>query len=84
MATDSLNLWPLFFVANDPKKPVNSFLKYSGLGVQMLVTLGVGAWLGMKLDAYLELKFPVFLITFVFLLFGGIMYQLYRSLNKDE
>lgn len=62
----------------------NSFIKYSGLGVQMLVTLGVGAWLGLKLDQYLNLKFPVFLITFIFVLFGGLMYQLYRTLNKDE
>jgi F0F1-type ATP synthase assembly protein I len=73
-----------FFVEKDPKKPVNSFLKYSSLGMQMLITLGVGAWLGLKLDAYLGLRFPLFLISFVFLLFGGIMYQLYRSLNKEE
>ncbi len=65
------------------EKEPNSFLKYSGLGLQMLATLGIGAWLGVKLDEYLELKFPVFLITFVFVLFGGIMYQLYRTLNKD-
>jgi hypothetical protein len=39
--------------------------------------------LGMKLDQYFELTFPVFLITFVFVLFGGIMYQLYKTLNKD-
>lgn len=67
----------------DNKNQANSFLKYSSLGLQMLVTLGVGAWLGYKLDHYLGLTFPVFLITFVFLLFGGVMYQLYRSLNKD-
>ncbi|MBX2895137.1 MAG: AtpZ/AtpI family protein [Cyclobacteriaceae bacterium] len=65
------------------QKPANSFLKYSGLGLQMLVTIGVGAWLGYKLDQYLQLKFPVFLLTFVFLLFGGVMYQLYRTLNKE-
>jgi F0F1-type ATP synthase assembly protein I len=65
-----------------PKK-YNSFLKYSGLGLQMLATIGAGAWAGMKLDDYFEMKFPVFLITLVFLLFGGVMYQLYRSLNKD-
>jgi F0F1-type ATP synthase assembly protein I len=64
-------------------KPINSFLKYSGLGLQMLVTIGVGAWLGHKLDQYLQLKFPVFLLMFVFLLFGGVMYQLYRMLNKE-
>lgn len=65
------------------EKPNNSFAKYSGLGLQMLVTIGVGAWLGYKLDQYLELKFPVFLLMFVFLLFGGVMYQLYRMLNKE-
>lgn len=64
-------------------KQPNSLIKYSGLGLQMLVTLGVGAWLGLKLDQYLELKYPVFLIIFVFLLFGGLMYQLYKTLNKD-
>ena len=68
---------------SEQKKPANSFLKYSGLGLQMLATIGVGAWLGQKLDQYLGLKFPVFLLTFVFVLFGGVMYQLYRMLNKD-
>jgi len=67
----------------DQKKPVNNFLKFSGLGLQMLVSIGIGAWLGMKLDQYLGLQFPVFLLTFVFVIFGGMMYQLYRSLNKD-
>lgn len=66
---------------DDNNKPANTFLKFSGLGLQMLISIGVGAWLGMKLDQYLELKFPVFLLTFVFLIFGALMYQLYRSLN---
>lgn len=78
-----MNLWLIYFMKQKNDKPVNQFLKYSGLGLQMLVTLGIGAWLGIKLDNYLGLEFPVFLLTFVFLLFGGIMYQLYRSLNKE-
>lgn len=68
---------------NKDNKPINSFVKFSGLGLQMLATIGVGAWLGHKLDQYLQLKFPVFLLAFVFLLFGGVMYQLYRMLNKE-
>jgi F0F1-type ATP synthase assembly protein I len=68
---------------DDKKKPVNAFLKFSGLGLQMLAAIGLGAWLGMKLDHYFEFKFPVFLLTFVFVIFGGMMYQLYRSLNND-
>lgn len=73
----------LFFMRNNKKEPINNLIKYSGLGIQMLVSIGVGAWLGLKLDQYLGLKFPLFLITFVFVIFGGLMYQLYRSLNKD-
>jgi Putative F0F1-ATPase subunit Ca2+/Mg2+ transporter len=72
-----------FFMEEDHKKPTNTFLKFSGLGLQMMVSIGIGAWLGMKLDQYLDLKFPIFLLTFVFMIFGGLMYQLYRSLNKD-
>ena len=68
---------------DDKKKQANSWLKLSGLGLQMLATIGSGVWLGLKLDRYLELKFPVFLLTFVFLIFGGMMFHLYRSLNKD-
>lgn len=64
------------------QKPYNDFLKYSGLGIQVLAGIGLAAWLGYKLDQYLELFFPVFLLLFVFVSFGGMMYQLYRSINK--
>lgn len=70
-------------MGDNQKKPSNNFLKFSGLGLQMLVSIGLGAWLGMKLDEYLKLQFPLFLLIFVFVIFGGLMYQLYRSLNKD-
>ena len=77
-------MWLYFFGSMpDKNENSNSFLKYISLGLQMVVTLGVGAWLGLKLDRYFELPFPVFLLTFVFILFGGIMYQLYRTLNKE-
>jgi len=70
--------------AFDPKKPKpsNDFLKYSSLGIQLVLGIGLAAWLGHKLDQYLDLKFPAFLLGFVFITFGGMMYQLYRSLNR--
>jgi hypothetical protein len=52
--------------------------------MQMVVTIGVAAWAGYKADQYLELKFPVFLLTLSFAAFGGIMYKLYRSITRDE
>jgi len=70
--------------ASDPKKqkPSNDFLKYSGLGLQLLAGIGLAAWLGYKLDQYLQFKFPLFLLSFVLITFSGMMFQLYRSLNK--
>jgi len=67
-----------------PKKqtPSDSYLKYSGLGLQLFVTIGVGAWAGHKLDQYVEIKFPAFLLSFVLIAFVGSMYFLYKALNK--
>jgi hypothetical protein len=72
--------------STDPKKPKlsnNSYLKYAGLGLQMLGVIGFSAWLGTKLDHYLRLTFPAFLLSFVFLAFTSVMVQLYRSVNKE-
>jgi len=60
----------------------NNFLKYSNLGLQLLLVIGVSSWIGLKLDGYLGFKFPVFLLTFMLLSFAGMMYKLYRSLNE--
>jgi F0F1-type ATP synthase assembly protein I len=61
----------------------NNYLKYSGLAFQLLAAIGVCGWLGYKLDSYLEIKFPAFLLLFGFLAFGGMMYQIYRSINNQ-
>lgn len=69
---------------NKKLRPINNYLKYSSLGIQLLAALGVFGWLGFELDQYLELKFPVFMLLFGFGAFGGMMYQVYRSINRDN
>jgi len=54
------------------------------LGIQLVAGIGLAAWGGVELDKYLGLKFPAFTLTFVFASFGGMMYMLYRSLNKNS
>jgi len=66
----------------DQKKPINSYLRYSGLAFQLLAAIGVFGWLGYKLDQYLNLTFPAFMLLFGFLAFAGILYQVYKSLNQ--
>lgn len=61
----------------------NSYLKYSGLAIQLLATIGVSGWIGYKIDQWLEFKYPVFMLTLGLLGFAGIMYQVYRSINRQ-
>lgn len=70
---------------NDPKKsrPYNSYLKYGNLTAQLFAAIGLAAWGGYKLDKYLGFKFPVFLLSFVLIVFSGMILQIYRSINKD-
>jgi len=39
---------------NPEKKPVNSALKYTGLGFQMLAIISISVFLGIKLDQWLH------------------------------
>jgi len=36
-------------------------LQYTHLSFQMMAIMGAGVWLGMQLDTYLQLTFPVFM-----------------------
>lgn len=69
----------------EPKKPkpYRNYLRYSSLGLQLFAGIGLSVWAGHALDVYLELTIPVFLLLFAFLSFSGMIYQIYRSLNKD-
>lgn len=69
----------------DPKKskPFNSYLKYGNLTVQLFGAIGLSAWGGHKLDQYFRFSFPVFLLSLVMVTFAGMMFMVYRSLNKD-
>jgi hypothetical protein len=65
------------------KKTDNSFLKYGGLGLQLLATIGIAGWIGHKLDGCLNFTFPAFMLTFILASFAGMMYRLYKSLNGE-
>ncbi|MEQ8360933.1 MAG: AtpZ/AtpI family protein [Cytophagales bacterium] len=65
----------------EPKKQPNNFYKYSGLGLQMLVTIGLATFAGIWLDKKLEIKFPVFTLIFLLGSFAGSLYLIYREIN---
>jgi F0F1-type ATP synthase assembly protein I len=59
-----------------------SWLAYSGFAFQLLGGIGVAGWIGYKLDNYLSLHFPVFMLLFILLVFSGMIYQINRRLNQ--
>ena len=61
----------------------NSYLKFSGLAIQMVVTIGLMTYLGFKIDGWLELKIPVFLVVFSMSSLIGFIYILLRTTNKE-
>ncbi len=62
--------------------PSSNYLRYSGLAVQLLITIGVCGWLGYKADQYFGNKYPLLMLLLGFLGFGGSLYQVYRSINR--
>jgi len=59
-----------------------SFIKYSAIGFQMLVTIGLFAFIGHKLDENRQNSKPI--LTAIFSVFGVFiaLYQVIKQLNK--
>lgn len=46
----------------DNKNPLNSYARYSGMAVQMIMIIFAGSFGGYKIDQWLELAFPFFTV----------------------
>lgn len=65
-------------IKNKPNNSVNSYLKYSSLGFEMLIIILVGVGAGYKLDEFLELGFPAFTLIFTIL---AIVLAIYKAIK---
>jgi hypothetical protein len=62
---------------------LNSYVRYSGLAFQMMAAIGLAVWGGMKLDAWLEMRFPVFLVVLTLMAVAATLVITIMSLPKD-
>ncbi len=68
---------------NSEKKSPNSYLKYSGMGLQMAAIIALGVWGGTALDKYFQTKFPGFTLALSLLsVIGGIYWAVKDIINK--
>ncbi len=67
---------------NNKKKQFDNFIKYSNIGLQMLVIIVAGVFGGYKLDLWMENKFPVFLLIFSTFAVGTAIYVAIKDFLK--
>jgi F0F1-type ATP synthase assembly protein I len=61
-------------------------IRYASMGTQMLVSLGLGVFLGLQADKWLHTS-PLFACILPLLILSGLFYKIYRETsrkNKDE
>ena len=60
---------------NKPKKKFDNFIRYSGLGFEMMTIIAIFTFAGYKIDQWMENDFKVFtLVLMVFSVIGAIIY----------
>ncbi|UFH53717.1 AtpZ/AtpI family protein [Spirosoma sp. KNUC1025] len=59
-----------------------SFAEYSGIAFQMLGTIGLGVWAGMKLDEWQHNPRPIWTIVLSLTAIGASLYLFIRQLTK--
>jgi hypothetical protein len=59
-----------------------SFVQFSGIAFQMLATIGLGVWAGMKLDAWQQNHRPIWTIVLSLTAIGASLYLFIRQLTQ--
>lgn len=67
-----------------PQKPLNSYAKYSSLGMQMALIIAGGSYGGHKLDEHYQNRTPVFTIILSLLSIALALYLVLREVIKPK
>lgn len=61
------------------KNQLNDYVRYSALGFQMAIIIFMATWVGVKLDAWLQLSVPLFTLIFSILSVVGVLYYFIKG-----
>ncbi len=65
------------------KTRLNNWAKYSGLSIQMVIIILVGFFGGLKLDEFLQWKYPIFTVVLSLLaIFAALWFAIKDFLKK--
>ena len=66
------------------RKQSNEAMKYAGMGTQLLIGIGVGAFIGQKLDAHFQTEKPIYTAMLALLFLVVIMYSILKDLIRPK
>lgn len=69
-----------------PDKESNNriLLRYAGMGMQILVSLGLALFIGLKLDAWIRTPFPILVWVLPLLVIIGMIVKLIKDTSKQK
>lgn len=59
-------------------------MKYAGMATQFLVSIGLSVYLGLKLDGWLDISFPVLVWMIPLLVIIFTIYKLVKETNRNN
>lgn len=57
-------------------------MRYASMGLQFLVSIGIGVFIGLKADELLHLSIPLFVWLLPLLVIFGLVYKMFRETSK--
>jgi hypothetical protein len=66
------------------KKSNSQLWQYAGIGGQLLVSLGIGVFLGLKADEWLDFKIPLFVWVLPLLILIAMIARLIKATSKRK
>ena len=71
-------------MAKQPPDNNRLLLQYAGLGAQLLVSLGLAVFVGLKLDQWFRFSFPVLVWALPLLVLIGILIKVIRDTSRKN
>jgi hypothetical protein len=70
---------------SSPKKNKNvSLVQYASMGTQFLIGIGIGVFIGLKADGWLNLKIPLLVWILPLLIIIGFIVKLIKDTSKKN
>ena len=69
---------------NRNKKGSTQLWQYAGIGGQLLVSLGIGVFLGLKIDEWLNFSFPLLVWLLPLLILIAMIARLIKATSKKK